>query len=373
MFLESNVFAQDASLFKTEFLTEAAFAIVSSLAPIDSDTGPELATRLLLPYTLEEDASPEIGACFANILESYNPGSDASAESVLSRCDKLLTQKNLLVAEGCASIVLCRYRFHRNHSRPGTGVSWLFKGISLESVVHNNLDSGSCYRTLSLLCYSTVSEILDAVSKGVELEGSIHALAQELISVIKTDDTTLMGKVKACDLPPVAALMHSQTMFDAILLGDSTLAAKCVVACVEDSADKIVGTHMPLLSVSMQIPMLEIACKLIENEFEAATDSGEFPTTCLFDKMGLTALMESLLRVETFAIENDTVDVGGLKEVFAQELAQVFVSENAMKQVPRSVPWKSMDDVDIGSVRSCNIAQHSPSVQESVVRRMLDF
>lgn len=371
MFLESNVISPDFSLFKNEFLTEAALAIMSSLAPIDSDTGAEMATRLLLPYTLEEDASPEITACFANILEHYNPGSDANAESVLSRCEKLLKQNNLLIVEGCASIVLCRYRFHRDHSRPGTGLSWLFKGITLESMVHGNFDSGSCYRTLSQLCYSTATEILDAVSKGVELDGSIHVLAQELASAVKNDNTTLAGKVKARDLPPVAALMQAQTMFDAILLGDSTLVAKCVVACVEDSADKIVGTPMPLLSVSMQIPMLEIACKLIENEFDAAIKSGGFPTTCCFDKEGLTALMESLLRVESFASGNDTVDVGGLKEIFAQALAQAFVSENAMKQVLGSAPWKSIDDV--GSVRSGEISKHSPSIQEAVVRRMLDF
>ena len=375
MFLEASIVSSEAAVHKTEFLTEAAVAIVSSLASNDSDVGIDLATRLLLPFTMQDDCSPEIMACFSEILEHYNPTSDSSARNIVSRCEKLIVeQKNRRVLESCASVILCRYRFHCSQSSPGAGVAWLLQGVKLEAMMTENAADGSCYRTLSALCYATSEAILNAMSKKEELDEKITLTAREMALEIERDDmSTDGGDIKIRQLGPVVVFMQTRGMFEAALIGNRSALPKCIVTCLTKNVEDTSGLATTFIPLPMQGALLEIACKLILDDFEEVQESGTTSTTCVFEKRGISLLMESLFLLE--AHSDLLADYDKMKEILLRGLSQAIIAENATKPILRKGKGglSISEEAQSTPIRTCSLFDKAPHKQEEVVQRMLDF
>ena len=380
MFLEASIVSPEAAVHKTEFLTEAAMSIVSSLASRasrasnDSDVGIHLATRLLLPYIMQDDCSPEIVACFTEILEHYDPSSDSDARNVVNRCEKLiLLQKNRRVLESCASIILCRYRFHVSQSRPGEGVAWLLQGVKLEAIMTENAADGSCYRTLAALCYSTAGAILNAMSKNEQLDGEVTLTARGMAKEIGRDDLSTGDDIKIRELFPVVVFMQVHGMFDAAVSGDSRLLSKCIVTCLTKGRHDKSGIATTFIPVPLQAALLEIACKLILDNFEEVQEKGTTCSICVFEKKGISILMESLFLLEAHG--DSSVDYDKMKEVLLRGLSQAIIAENATKPLLRKAKGglTVSEEALSASVRTCSLAEKAPHKQEEIVQRMLDF
>lgn len=372
MFLEASIVSADAALHTTEFLTEAAVSIVSSLASNDSDVGIDLAVRLLMPFAMQEDCSPEIIACLAEILEHYNPSSDASATNIFRQCEKLIEQqKSRRVLESCASVVLCRYRFHLCQSNPGRAVAWLLRGVKMEAMLTINATDGSCYRTLAALCFSTAGAILNAMSNSEQLDGEVTKTARAMTVEIEKDDPSRDIKIR--ELAFVVVFMQAQAMFEAALNDDRALLPKCIITCLtKGAADKHdpPTTYLPL---PMQADLLEIACKLILDDFEEVQESGTTATTCVFEKRGISLLMESLLLLETNS--ELKADTDNMKEVLLRGLSQAIVAENATKPLLRKGKAGLLfkEEVQGASARTSSLCEKPPHKQQEIIDRMLDF
>uniref|UniRef100_A0A7S3P7Y7 Nuclear pore complex protein Nup85 n=1 Tax=Amphora coffeiformis TaxID=265554 RepID=A0A7S3P7Y7_9STRA len=375
MFLKASIVQPEAATHKTEFLTEAAFAIVSSLASKDSDVGIELATRLLMPYTLQEDVSSEVTAYLTEILEHYNPNSDASAKNILNRCETLMLRtKNRRVVECCASIVLCRYRFHCNQNQPGLAVAWLFRGIRMETMMVDKVEDGSCYKKLAGLCYSTAGDVLKAMNNAEKLDGDVSLTEQQMASEIERADLSSSdGNIKIRELVPVISFMQAHAMFEATMIGDRITLAKCIVTCVSKGSHEKSGLPSTFMPLSLLAVVLEIACKLILNDFEAAERAGGTPITSLFDRQSMSALMESLSLLESYS--DLSMGVSKTKEILLRGLAQAIIAENAMKRVIRDNRggFKSPGSANLNAIYTMSLSKHTQNTQEAVIQKMLDF
>lgn len=375
MFLEASIISPEVETRKTEFLTEAAFAIVSSLASNDSDVGIELATRLLMPYTLQGDVSSEVIAYLSEMLEHYDPSSDASAKNILSRCEEvMLRTKNRRIMECCASIVLCRYRFHSKQNQPGIGVAWLFQGIRMETMMVDKVEDGSCYKTLAGLCYSTAGKILKSMNKTEKLDGDVYLTAQQMASEIERADLSSSdGNVKIRELVPVVCFMQAHAMFEAAMIGDRMKLPKCIVTCLTKGSHENAGLPSTFMPLSLLAIVLEIACKLILDDLEAAERAGGSPTASMFDKQSMSSLMESLLLLESYF--DLSMDVFKTKEILLRGLAQAIVAENAMKRVIRDNRggFKAPGSINLNTICTVSLSKHTQNTQEAVIQRMLDF
>ena len=372
MFLEASIVPSESAMHKTEFLTEAAFAIVSSLASKDSDVGIDLATRLLMPYTLQGGISHEVTACLTEMLEHYNPSSDASAKNILNRCEKVMLQtKNRRVVECCASIVLCRYRFHCKQNEPGVGIAWLFRGIKMETMMVDKVEDGSCYKTLAALCYSTAGDILKAMNKAEKLDGDVYLTAQQMASIERAEKSSSDGDIKICELVPVVCFMQAHAMFEAAMIGDRMTLPKCIVTCLTKGSHEKSGLPSTFMPLSLQAVVLEISCKLILDDFEAAERAGGTPITSVFDKQGMSALLESLSLLESHS--DLSMDVSKTKEILLRGLAQAIIAENAMKRVIRDNRggFRSPGSVT-DMVYTASLSTYPQNIQESVIQKMLD-
>ena len=374
MFLESHIIPPANDFHKTEFLTEAAFAIVSSLASSDSDVGVDLATRLLLPYIPQADTSPEVAACLAEILEHYNPSSDVSARNILDRCEKVLVQKkNRRLLEACVGIVVCRYRLHLEQLRTGVAIAWLFRGIKMESLVIDNVEEGSCFNVLSVLCYSTSENILEALSAGVEVAEEFSVAAKEMKVEVDRADLSSERGLKMRDMCPVVVFMQVQAVLENITMGDRFIAATCIVTCLEKGSDGNVGLPSTFMPVPLQVLLLKIACKLIEDEFEEVAQAGGVSTTSVFDKRGASTLLESMM--VSGASDKITKDGCKIRDVLLRAVSQATISENALKRPFREGRGGHVyaGSVDIFAVRTDALANHPRDIQEAVVERLLNF
>lgn len=376
MFLEADIIPKESSFYKTEFLTEAASAIVSSLASGDSEAGVDLATRLLLPYISQADNSPEVVACLAEILEHYNPTSDASAKNILDQCEKVLTeQKNRRLLEASISVVICQYRFHLQRGRAGVALAWLFRGLEMESLVMDNVEGGSCFNCLSVLCYSISENILQAISTDSKVAEPVAIASKEMKSEVNRADLSSVGELKLRELCPIIVFMQTQAMLENMeMLGDRRVTATCIVTCLEKGANNQDGQTSTFMPLPLQHLLLKIASKTIEGSFDEVDQSGGVSTTSLFDKQETSKLLESVLL--SGAMGKNTEDDSNLGRTILRCLAQSIVAENAMKRSFRDARRERVypsSTIDVASLRSDALSSYHANVQEAMVQRMLDF
>jgi len=361
---------------KTALLCDSAAAICSSLSPdyspdeSTSSTGPDLAIRLLLPYAKQGDRV--LVATIAGILDRHLPGSDQEAEHLLSICRPLLELKSAHVLDGCTSVVLCRFRFHKGIGEYGDAIHWLLKGVELENLVLPEIELGSCYKALSADCYGTCLQLLKILLVEVQDERT-PAVAAAMAEGLKRYESN----ESSYDIPAAKVLLavYSMGKDDS----DSNVAEQ-VLACLEERTETSTGIRTTLAPWTFHWRLLRYArVTLIKEQNNRAMQEEATPTSA-FGKKGITVLMDRLLYVTEF-FNPPADEVAELRETLATALARAFVAENAQKKlVRRSVgadrpAWrragKGSDDAS-AVIRSCDLKRHPVSVQLKVVQDMLD-
>ena len=373
MFLQVGIFKPEESANqKTEFLTEAAFAIVSSLASTHSDIGIDLVTRLLAPFLMQGQPAPEVVACLAEILEHYNPTSESGANGILAQVETILERRKMTrLIESYASVCLTRYTLHVRESRPGMGLAWLLRGLKMEHKIVDQVENMSCYKRLAALCFATTAQVLASVSSGEPLDATVNLTAKEMASEISREQLASSSSssnhaFKVTDVPPVAFFVKAYDIWEAVENREQTRLSKCFLACLTSDAAAVA----PL---SFQVLVLKAACTLIRDHFAEARTAGCILTTSVFDKRTIGALLESLVLVEAHA-DADIINVPQTQEILMRGLAQALIAENTVKRLVREARggWKALGSVDVAALRTESLAQYSQSVQEEFVRRMLD-
>jgi hypothetical protein len=375
MYVESGIMLIDdgSTELNYEYLTDAAYAIVSSLASDDTDLGIDLATRFLVPYLVQNNKpSDEVIGCFSEILEGCCPTSDASAKNLLNRCEQILSRYKIVrIIDSCPSIILSRYQFHMKEMRTGTALAWLFRGIKIELISGVGVEYGSCYKQLVAVCYSMAFEMLTCLSKTEELDEDTNLAVEEIASEINREGLkSPHDEIKVADLAPVVIFSQVHELFTTIKNGDRTLLSKCFLACFAKDATRS-GPSSVITPLPFQVILLKIACNLILKDFAEARETGGVLTTSAFDKRTISALMESLSIVEMYS--RAAIDVAKTKEILLRGLSQAVIAENTTKRIFREARsgWKPLGSVDIASIRSASLHEYSHSVQEAVVRNML--
>lgn len=415
---------------KTEFICQAASAIVSSLGGgLDSkkqhvhDVGAHLAIQLLLPYTWptnndyydggdeygggggDKTARSQIIALIANILEHYNPRSDSAARDLIDTCMPLLAeQQSVVILEACVSIVLCRYRKalkdqdeHEDASYSRNAMQWLWQGMQLEAIVLQPAAAmmmGSCHCTLSSWCYQTAFDLVNSSAKVSVVHPLIFQAATEMVNAVREaalggDDGSGGGthRVSPLKIAPVRQLICIQELFDTFSLhGDSAGAARQIVDSLQETTTTSDGAGVvaTLVPFSMYLPLLQIAQHMLVRE-EATHEWNTQNPSCAFDRWGVSVLMQTLTRVTAFSLSSTSTgtvmtkqEERELSQLLARALARAFVAENAKKKNSLAAQQQQQQQhayggVDIASIRSVHLAQHPPSIQEAVVQRMLDM
>lgn len=241
----------------------------------------------------------------------------------------------------------------------------------METLMIDKVENSSCYKTLAALCYSTARDILNTIKTNEQPDGDVYVTAQQMASEVERADLcSSYEEIKIRELVPVVVFMQAHAMIEAVVIGDRMALSKCIVTCLTKGKHEKSGLPSTFLPLSLQSVVLEIACKLILQGFEAAEEAGGAPTTSVFDKEGMAALMESLALIESCA--EGLADVTKTKEILLRGLAQALVAENSMKRLSRG-GFKSLGGiVNVDAVYTASLSTRPRSTQEAVIQRMLD-
>lgn len=214
-----------------------------------------------------------------------------------------------------------------------------------------------------------------AMSKKGELDEKNALTVREMASEIDRDGlSTGDDEIKIRELGPVVVFMQTKCMFEAARAGNPTIVPKCIVTCLTKHVEDKSGPPTTFIPLSMQGALLEIACKLILDHFEEAQESGTTSTTCVFEKRGISLLMESLFLLESH-FNDSPVDYVKMKEILLRGLSQAIIAENATKPILRKAKGglSATEGGQSSPIRTCSLFDVAPHKQEEVVRRMLDF
>jgi len=429
LYLDAKILAPEAGFRQTEFLCDAATSIVASIAKSgteSADTATALALGLLLPHCMENE---QIRLCVVHTVERYNPLSDSGAREVMELISTLLMETgktskkrkksslchNLPLFEAYDMVVLCRYRHYSEQSQPGTAVVWLATGMQFRAAcgkgddVRAMAESGTCYRTLCALCISLSTKLLHLLtrpkSKGSaeEFNRLYHNTRNMVLSIedyISGAGRSVPDMGETAFLNQVAEVQVLLRVFELveahIIAMDNAQCASLIVACIQESkrVNSTVGSLIPL---SLHWPLLVISYKMLEKE-ESVTSDTTLPPISAFDQAGISCLLESLLQVMNLSSKEKLVQVGTdspswgpssedelleIQGFLARALARACVVENAKTKKggfhpPSSSTARSPAAVDdsmssIRSIRSMDVAKHTPHIQQAVVLNMLEL
>lgn len=351
-------------------MTEAAHSILSSLDESHPGVGARQAVRLLLPYATKEDHE-EVVAAISEILQHQAPQTDADARTLLSLCRPLVERKSVRILDGCQSVALCRYRWHIEHKQSGGGIEWLLLGIDLESLVYTEPMQGSCYRTLTVACFKACDFLLQCVVGTTKVDGAAYVGIQAMVAALQS------SAYKTESIPAVRQVCCVLTIFDSMALEtiDYEETASQIVTLLSDSKDETTGTNSTLSSPSMHWYLLQVVKKIFDADEKELAASGAQVFCSAFDTEGVAVISDRLTQIDNFlsdGAENGPTkkEVGELRASLGRALARAFVAENATKKSYRANP-RSKREAIVG-IYSTDLCKHSLSVQESVVRSMLD-
>jgi hypothetical protein len=359
-YIEVNILPSESAFRKTEFICEAASAIISSLQDNNSDAGARLATRLLSPVALDAGC-PETVASIASIFEHLLVTTDAEARELLSLCRPFVERKSLLGLDAYVAIILSRYRHYIENDCLREAMQWLIVGIESEASLLPVVHQGSCYRKLTSVCLETARLLLTILVGDSPANSKVAVSAREAVDLLDSD---------LIAIPEAKGLKCVVLLFDAMLSNDLVLTAEHIVACLRD--EKVdTGDLSCALPYSLHWSVLQVAKKVLELQEKSTSCLAEFARRSAFDKTGVAILMQCLARLCALSSRQSPGDETiQLRQLLATALAQAFISENAMLKESGGVPmWKTES---IKRIRSVELKKHSASVQEQVVQSMLD-
>jgi hypothetical protein len=360
LFIESSILSFDMAFRKTEFLSEAAYAIVSSLA--DRNLGTPLAVQLLLPYAVRE-GTIEIVSAIADLVERYVPGSDAEAIEIMSLCRPLVDMKSIQVLDACSSIALCRYRQHSAKEQVRDAVHWLIAGIDLEDKLLPLLDQGSCFRAMLVECFKATKKLVEALANShgdeePEEPTAEHAFAEALAEEFEGHNYSVV--------PEAQVLKAVLALYNAIIMKQSSdgQLSTLFIACFESRDFE--GVRSQQARPPFHKDLLQIAQNMLalEQDDLGHTEGDDVVETQLstFGKDGVVTVMERLVQLSAQADILPT-------ELLVNACARSIRAENAKKKTVQAPErWR-----EIYKMRSCNIEMETMADQESLVQHMLDY
>jgi len=366
----------------SELLADAAYAIVSSFANQGKhDVGVKLASQLLIPH-IGSNTDARLSSVLGEILESHAPSTDADAQTLLGMCNGLVKRRNVPLADGCARMIVSRYRHYQSDDRPGGAVHWLMKGIELESsLLPKNDEEPWQQKEATRSCYSILAEQCLLLSQQL-LKGLLGDGDGVAVSFEKADEImqSLAEFESARSIESVGVLGHIVEMGKAMAEGsEPTKCASSIVACLEQSArkedDEVVASLAP---PSLHRDLLRLALKIIEQDGRRSNLSSlADPAASSFDVRGVQVLLESFaiheMRQNALGMtEEDKDAIESMREPLTKALSRAFVSENARKRDP-SYFHDGADQASNYSILSSDLHKHSQIKQERVVAVMLDY
>ena len=370
MFAKSHILPEDFADRTSEFLCEAAFSIVSSLAK--DNLGTVLAVKLLAPYAIHHGNS-EILAAIATLMEHHTPSSDAGAEELLALCHPLVERKSVQILDACSSIILCRFRSHMTYGRVPDAVKWLSKGAELEESLLPLLELGCCYRRLAAECLRIAYGLLGNLATCEDMEETVEmSLESDQANVFMMElrnRATMIpeANILQCVLALYSAAIRKQSPDDQL--------ARSIISCLEstdrsgtrNSTTNCAGFHRRLLKVVHR--MLLFQGNLYSYQSVPAMNASSF------GGFGILTLMERLMQIATdpASMGSDGYpteqEISDLKRLLAEARCRAFIEENAEKAKAMSDSWSSK----VNMTRSCQIETLTSADKEKLGDNLLSF
>jgi hypothetical protein len=363
LFVESSILPENLAFRKNEFLSEASYAIVSSLAESNPDIGAQLAVRLLIPYTVYQK-NDELVANISSILECYNPTADHYVETLFSYLDSLIALKSRQTVDSCIRIVLYLYGRQKSKFNMVSAMQIILKGIEIETGIYPSKELGLCYKTLASECQRISLSLLKSLTGKNPFDPETIMIAKGIALGLDQNSFDCTHIPETTELQRVLYIMnhHGKDGYDRDV-------AKCITACLDRKEDSR-GVFLNKSQSPSHFILLQLACHQIVDY-----GKGHIPTSgklrmSPFDKKGITLLLERLMHLGGSGLY-PTCEIIEMKQILATGLHQAFVSENFMKRQREVV--KASSRLDISTIRSTNLNDFDVSIQEQVVRRMLEY
>jgi len=350
-------------------LVESAAAIVSSLAGDPLDIGVQSAVRLLMPYA-ERGESPELVAMIASVLYHYAPSSDQCARTMISLCKPLVERKSMQVLEGCTDVLLCLYRDHTENDDAYMGTVILLDGIELEALVFPQPELGACYRALATKCHAAslhlLRSLVDAHHGDHIFDPAVTYAAQAMKRAFEEH------AVDAFVIPEAKQLVGVLGVFDSLMEKEYFKAGSQIVECLAMHIEAANGVVCSSSSLSLHPLLVKVAHIVLALKVEEpATADDEPPEAAIFDKKGMTLILQTLDRLRVLASLSPE-EIGEMTKSFMKALAQAFEAENAKKRrMPQIGGWDQKKDIE--GIRSADLHKYDSGKQERVVAEMLNF
>jgi hypothetical protein len=364
LFIDSGILPDDLAFRQTEFLCEASSAIRSSLADSNPDIGSQLAVRLLVPYAVQRK-DVEIVAAISNILDHYHPKSKEYAKTIISHVTPLIALKSVQTLESCSSVVLSWYRSSKARLDITQGISLLVEGIKLEAKVFPNANSGICFKILAAECQTNTLAILKSLSEMTPLSNMNVAFTANIFHCFEGESFDYSKISQALILEKVVKILDCYSQ-----AGQQRVVGDCIIACLVQVSDSD-GVQRCIAPVAVQWYLLRIACHLVKayaNEPLNSTDIVDNPYP--FEKRGIGLLMERMLDLSYYKpVLSDCIKE--MEACLAQGLSHAIMAENLRKQ--KRVKRVESTSLNIDSILSADLDQYDLSIQEQVVKRMLEL
>lgn len=354
---------------KVDRLNESSAAIVSSLAGSKFDIGVQSAVRLLMPYA-ERGESPELVAMIACILYHYAPSTDQCARTMISLCKPLVEQKSMQVLEGCTDVLLCLYREHTQNDDTYMGAVILLDGIELEALVFPQPELGACFRVLASKCHAASLHLLRSL---VETNHGNHIFDPNVAYAARAMKKAFEAHaVDSFMIPEVKQLVGVLGVFDSLMEKEYFKAGSQIVECLDMRIEANIGVACSSCSLSLH-PLLVKAAHmlLVLNAEEPTNPDEEPPEATIFDKKGMTLILQALDRLRVLA-SLSSGEIGDMTKSFMKALAQSFEAENGKKRLMSQIgAWDQKKDIE--GIRSSDLHKYDLGKQERVVGEMLSF
>jgi Nup85 Nucleoporin len=363
LYVDSGIIPQESREKKIDFITDAAWDILSSLQGSEhADIGVQLAIRLLLPYSLP---ASETEAVISNILQHYSPTTDQYANTTISLVRKALMEgkHSVQVLDGCTSILLSLYRKYMKQGIAGVAVMIILDGIELEDSVLPKFKLGVCFRTLTMECHRISQYLLHIMadkSETATLYRSTYDIAKSMVDSFRESrrDSLLLRIPAVAELTSVVAIIDSGTdPSQCRVKGDH------IVALLSRDND---GVH-DSTPATTRLPCLSVAERLIaESKVGLASIAESSP----FSVQGMSLLMQrQLMLPDECQSKEATVEL-------QHGLLRAIVGENAKRRsASESSRWDSKrKESTMDSVQYANFSELDASTQRQFVQnKMLNW
>lgn len=344
---------------KSEFLTEAASAIVASLADQHSGAATSLALRLLVPVTIDEENILITGAV-VNVIEGSLPSSDAEVTEIINICKPLVDRVSVATLDACSSLILARSEQCRYEKRYKDSMLWLNTGVELEEILITTPSLGLCYRAAVKCCYKMVSALIQILDGDESFtEDEIIALVREARELAGAFEPIMAGPMS---IPEAQLLVLTVNLFDTLEIGepDYEKAAALIAQSFEmSSSEDWPVCH--LLPPSLRWKMIQCAQKQVIGR-RPLGDPSSFPIPTITNMMHCVDILTDVSEVQKQEA----------RKVFEEELVAACVEENStLQDRPNAVRQYAAAKEELAAIKTPDLSSHLLRTQQQVIQRTL--